>query len=71
MSKNLAVVTLVLLLVLGLICIGFFPPPPSFPLMLAWQHLAGAGHAPDADEAALVEGIVGDVIHADVFPDLL
>ena len=38
--------------------------------MLVGQHRAGAGFAADADEAALVQRVVGQLQHADVAPDL-
>ena len=54
-------------LFLGLI----FPPPAAFALVLAWKNRPGAGFAADGDEAAIMQGIVGNVILANIVPDLL
>ena len=47
------------------------PPPPSRPLVLAGAGGPGAGGAADRGVAAGVEGVAGEVVGADVVPDVL
>ena len=52
--------------------LGFiFPPPAAFALVLAGKNRPSAGFAADGDEAAVMQGIVGNVILANIVPDLL
>src|SRR4030067_1051370 len=47
------------------------PPPAAGADVFAGLDGAGAGRAADAGEAAVVKGVIGDVVGLDVVPDLL
>src|SRR2546425_7837899 len=55
----------------ALLLVHVLPPPPSFALVLARNDRPRARFATYRNIPALVKGVVGDVVFADVFPDLL
>ncbi len=47
-----------------------FPPPATLAFVLAGEDGTGTGLAADRHEATFVEGIVGDIMLADICPNL-